>query len=91
MEKVELETEPDIQKSRKTLVEEAVARKDWPTLRELSLLPGGFDGARVQAWWVSLKASVAQHPVLTRTTPGPSSSTYAHWSQPMMMTKTGPS
>jgi hypothetical protein len=50
MEKVEIETEPDVQKSRKALVEEAVARNDWPALRELSLLPGGFDGARVQAW-----------------------------------------
>ena len=50
MEKVEIETDPDVQKSRKTLVEEAVARSDWPALRELSLLPGGFDGARVQAW-----------------------------------------
>jgi len=45
-----METEPDIQKSRKTLVEEAVARNDWSALRELSLLPGGFDGARIQAW-----------------------------------------
>ena len=49
MEMVEIETELDVQKSRKTLVEEADARHDWPTLRKLSLLPGGFDGARVQA------------------------------------------
>lgn len=50
MEKVEVEIESDVQKSRKILVEEAVARSDWSALRELSLLPGGFDGARVQAW-----------------------------------------
>jgi len=57
MEKVEKEcpihpqpTERDAQKSRKTLVEEAVAQSDWSALRELSLLPGGFDGARTEAW-----------------------------------------
>ena len=57
MEKVEKEspiypqpTEPDAQKSRRTLVEEAIAQSDWPALRELSLLPGGFDGARTEAW-----------------------------------------
>ena len=43
-------TELDAQKSRKTLVEEAVAQTDWSALRELSLLPGGFDGARTEAW-----------------------------------------
>ena len=57
MEKVEKEspihpqpTEPDAEKSRKALVEEAVAQTDWSALRELSLLPGGFDGARAEAW-----------------------------------------
>jgi hypothetical protein len=57
MEKVEKESpiyppppERDAQKSRKALVEEAVARNDWSALRELSLLPGGFDGARTEAW-----------------------------------------
>jgi hypothetical protein len=42
--------EQDAQKSRKTLVEEAVARSDWSVLRELGLLPGGLDGARTEAW-----------------------------------------
>ena len=45
-----LPTEWDAQKSRKTLVEEAVAREDWSALRELNILPRGFDGARMEAW-----------------------------------------
>ena len=33
--------------------------------KNLSQLPGGFDGARVQAWWASLNARAAQYSVMT--------------------------
>ena len=34
-------------------VKEAISAGDWDALRLLSLQPGGFGGARVEAWWAN--------------------------------------